>query len=363
MLTSGIIGLPMSGKTTVFNLVTGAGVQTSRYLSGRADTNAAAAAVPDQRVDFLSALYAPRKTTYAQVQFSDVPGLVKGASKGEGVGNQFLEGIRSADLLVHVVRAFEAGDVIHVDGSIDPVRDVETVDLELLLSDMALLGRRIRRIEGGKKITRENETETELIRRCLSSLENAVALQDVDLTADERATFQTFNLLTEKPVVLAVNIDEAQLKACSYPGKDRLDELAAERGLRMIEVCGRAEMEIAQLRAGDRELFMADLGIDKLGVDRLIQAAYETLGLISFFTVGADEVRAWTVGRGTDARRAAGKIHTDIERGFIRAEVTRYSDLAGLGSMVKVKEKGLARLEGKDYVVQDGDIIDFRFNV
>jgi hypothetical protein len=353
----------MAGKTTTFNIVTGAGAQTSKYLSGRANTNTAAAAVPDARVDFLSLLYHPRKTTYAQVQFSDVPGLVRGASKGEGVGNQFLEGIRSADLMVHVIRAFEAGDVIHVDGSIDPVRDMETVDLELLLSDMALLERRIARIEGNKKVTRENELEIELIRRCLSSLEKAIPLQDVDLTAAERSTFQTFNLLTEKPVILAVNVDEGQLKAHGYPGGDRLSRLAGERGLRLVEICGRAEMEISQLQAGDREVFMADLGLKTPGVGRLIQAAYETLGLVSFFTVGPDEVRAWTIARGTDARRAAGKIHSDIERGFIRAEVVKFSDLAALGSVTRCKEKGLYRLEGKDYSVQDGDIIDFRFNV
>jgi GTP-binding protein YchF len=356
----------MTGKTTIFNLVSGAGVETSKYLTGRADTNSALASVPDSRVDFLASIYRPRKTTYAQVQFSDVPGLVRGATKGEGVGSQFLEGIRGSDLLVHVVRAFAAGDVIHVEGSVDPVRDMETVELELLLSDIALLERRMARLQNGKKISREGELEVELIRRCLASLESAVGLKEMELTGDERAVFQTFNLLTEKPVILAVNIDEHQnrLKGRSYPGRNRLVDIAAARGLQLVEVCGRAEMEISQLEAAaDRKLFMADLGLESLGVDRLIRAAYETLGLISFFTVGPDEVRAWTVAAGTDARRAAGKIHSDIERGFIRAEVVGYDNLAALGSMVKVREKGLARLEGKDYVVQDGDVIEFRFSV
>lgn len=363
MLTCGIIGLPMVGKTTIYNLVTNAGVQTSKFLSGRAETNTTAAIVPDRRIDFLSGLYRPKKTAHAQVQFSDVPGLVRGASQGKGVGNQFLEGIRNADLLVHVVRAFEDTEVIHVDGSIDPLRDIETIDLELLLSDMDLMEKRIKRLEGGKKITKENAQELELMKKCLSSLENEIPLHKAGLTEEERAGLKNYNFLTEKPVILVINTDENQFKSGNYPGKDRVDQLVSQRGLQKLELCGLMEMEISQLPPEDQELFMADLGIESMGVDRLTRAAYETLGLISFFTVGEDEVKAWTINRDTDARRAAGKIHSDIERGFIRAEVVKYDDMFNLGSMSKIKEKGLARLEGKEYLVQDGDIINFRFNV
>lgn len=353
----------MVGKTTVFNLVTNAGAQTSNFLTGKADINVSAARVPDRRVVFLTDLYKPRRTVYAQVQFSDVPGLVQGSSQGKGVGNQFLDGIRNADLLVHVVRAFKNADVPHVDGEINPLRDIETVDMELLFADMELIEKRIHRIEGGKKIAKENLEELQVLKKCYAALENETPLQRLDLTEEEQKTLVNYNFLTEKKVILVVNTDEEQFKAGNYPGKKELNDLAASRGIKIIEVCGLLEAEISELPPEDRELFMSDLGVEELGVERLALAAYETLGLISFFTVGEDEVKAWTIHRGTDAKRAAGKIHSDIERGFIRAEVVKYSDLVELASMAKVKEKGLARLEGKEYIVQDGDIINFRFNV
>lgn len=359
----GLVGLPMVGKTTIFNLVTNASAETSNFLTGKTETNVGTARVPDRRVDFLSNLYKPKSTKYAQIQFSDVPGLVRGSSQGKGVGNQFLDGIRNADLLVHVVRAFKNTDVPHVDGGIEPMRDIETINMELLFADMDLIDKRIQRIQGGKKITKEAAVELEVLKKCLSALENEVPLHQVELTEDERLSLRNYNFLTERPMIFVINTDEEQFKAKDYPQKAELEEMAAQRGLKMIEVCGLMEMEISQLAQEDRELFMSDLGIEELGVDRLSRAAYDFLGLISFFTVGEDEVKAWTIRKDTDAKRAAGKIHSDIERGFIRAEVVKYNDLVELGSMAKIKEKGLARLEGKEYIVQDGDIINFRFNV
>lgn len=363
MLSAGLIGLPMVGKTTIFNLVTNAGAETSKFLTGKSDTNVSLAAVPDSRVDFLSSLYKPRKTTNAQVRFSDVPGLVRGASQGKGVGNAFLDGIRQTDLLVHVVRAFQDSGVLHVDGSVSPLRDIETVDLELLLADMDFVEKRIQRIEGGKKIKKENLEELDVMKKCLAQLEQEIPMSKAGLDHSDREILKNYSFFTDKPVILVVNTDESQLREGKYPGKEELEALAEKRGIRLIEVCGLMEMEISQLPPEDRGLFMADLGIEELGVERLSRGVYDTLGLLSFFTVGEDEVKAWTIDRGTDARRAAGKIHSDIERGFIRAEVVKFNDLKELGAMARVKEKGLARLEGKEYIVQDGDIINFRFNV
>ncbi|MFZ5631231.1 MAG: redox-regulated ATPase YchF [Bacillota bacterium] len=363
LLSAGLIGLPMVGKTTIFNLVTNAGAETSKFLTGKSDINVGMATVPDRRVDFLSALYKPRRTVYAQVRFSDVPGLVRGASQGKGVGNAFLDGIRQADLLVHVVRAFESPGVLHVDGSVNPLRDIETVDLELLFADMEFVEKRIQRIEGGKKVKKENLAELAVMKKLMARLENEIPMSRVELGAEEREILENYSFFTDKPVILVVNTDEDQFRNRDYPGKEGLVNLAQERGTRIIEVCGLMEMEISQLPPEDRDIFMADLGIEELGVERLARAVYDTLGLISFFTVGEDEVKAWTIDRGTEAKRAAGKIHSDIERGFIRAEVVKFSDLQQLGTMARVKEKGLARLEGKDYTVQDGDIINFRFNV
>lgn len=359
----GIVGLPMVGKTTIFNLVTNAGVETSGYLTGKTETNVGMAKVPDKRIDYLSDMYKPKKTTYAQIQFSDVPGLVRGSSQGKGVGNRFLDSIRKSDLLVHVVRAFENPGVPHSDGSIDPLRDVETIDMELLLADLDLVEKRIERIKGGKKVKKEAAAELEVLQKLLEALENEVPLHRVELSEKEREMLQNYSFFSEKPVILVVNTDERQFKAGEYPHKQELEALAAEKGIKLIEVCGQLEMEIAQLPEEDRDIFMEDLGITESGIDRLARAAYDQLGLISFFTVGEDEVKAWTIKKGTDARKAAGKIHTDMERGFIRAEVIHFDDLKECGSMAAAREKGLVRLEGKDYVVKDGDILNIRFNV
>lgn len=363
MFTAALIGLPMVGKTTIFNLVTAAGLETSKFLSGKSETNVGTALVPDRRIDFLSQLYRPRKTTYAQIQFSDAPGLVRGASQGKGVGNRFLDAIRNVQLLVHVVRIFHEPDVLHVDGIVDSLRDVETINVELLLADIELVEKRIERIRAGKKVTKENEAELAVLHKCLQALENEAPVGQLDLTPGERSLLINYSFFTDKPLILVANTDEEQFRSGDYPGRERLRQLAAEKGLQLIEICGLVEMEIQQLPGEDRQPFMEDLGLKETGVGRLARAAYDTLGLISFFTVGEDEVKAWTIARGLDARRAAGKIHSDLERGFIRAEVVRYEDLEELGNMARVKEKGLARLEGKDYIVQDGDIMNIRFNV
>lgn len=362
-LTSGIIGLPMVGKTTIFNLLTNSNQETSNFLSGKTETITASAKVPDKRIDFLADMYKPRKTTYAQIQFSEVPGLVRGASEGKGVGNQFLSAIRNADLLVHVVRAFKNPDVPHVEDDINPLRDIETIAVEVLLADMDLVEKRIERIQSGKKVTKENAFELEVLKKCLTALEEESLISQLGLSDEEKLTLRNYAFLTEKPMMLVINIDEDQFREGSYPGKEEVEKYAAAKGIAVIENCGRMEMEISQLPEEDRQLFMEDLGITEPGIDRLARAVYNYLGLISFLTAGEDEVRAWTIKRNTDAKKAAGKIHSDIERGFIRAEVVAFDDLVAAGSMAKAKEKGLFRLEGKEYIVKDGDIINFRFNV
>lgn len=362
-LTSGIIGLPMVGKTTIFNLLTNSNQETSNFLSGKTETITASAKVPDKRIDFLTQMYKPRKITYAQIQFSEVPGLVRGASEGKGVGNQFLSAIRNADLLVHVVRAFENSDVPHVEDEINPLKDIETISYEVLLADMDLVEKRIQRIQAGKKITKENAFELEVLQKCLAALEEESLISQLGLSEEERFTLKNYAFLTEKPMMLVINIDEDQYREGTYPGKTEVEKYADEKGIAILEICGRMEMEISQLPEEDREVFMEDLGLAEPGIDRLARAVYEYLGLISFLTAGEDEVRAWTIKKQTDAKKAAGKIHSDIERGFIRAETVAFGDLVTAGTMGKAREKGMFRLEGKEYIVQDGDIINFRFNV
>lgn len=362
-LTSGIIGLPMVGKTTIFNLLTNSNHEISNFLSGKTETLTASAKVPDKRIDFLANMYKPRKITYAQIQFNEVPGLVRGASEGKGVGNQFLSSIRNADLLVHVVRAFQNPNVPHVEDEINPLRDIETIAVEILLADMDLVEKRIQRIESGKKITKENAFELEVLKKCLAALEEELPISQLELSDEEKNTLRNYAFLTEKPMMLVINIDEEQFQAGIYPGKEEVEKYTTKKGIAVVEICGRMEMEISQLPDEDRTLFMEDMGLAEPGIDRLARTVYEYLGLISFLTAGEDEVRAWTIKRNTDAKRAAGKIHSDIERGFIRAEVIAFNDLVAAGSMAKAREKGTLRLEGKEYIVQDGDIINFRFNV
>lgn len=362
-LSTGIIGLPTVGKTTLFNLLTKSQAQTSNFFSGKASTNFKLAPIPDERIDYLTDLYNPKKTTYAQIEVTDVPGLVKGASQGEGIGNEFLNSVRKVSALVHVVRAFENPEVLHVDGSIDVMRDVETINMELLFADLAMVETRIDRILNNKKKKKESSEELRLLEKCRSVLEEEKMLNQLELDDEEWQQLKHLEFLTLKPMILVVNVDEVQLEGGNYPGKDELKNYAKENGIPLLEICARAEVEIGELDEEDRAMFMEELGIDEPGIDRLAKVIYDYLGLISFLTAGPDEVRAWTIRKGSTAKEAGGKIHSDIERGFIRAEVVSFNDLKECASMSKAKEMGLVRLEGKDYIVQDGDIIQFRFNV
>lgn len=359
----GLIGLPSVGKTTLFNLLTGSDIEVTGFSQGKIEANLGIAKIPDERIDFLAAMYKPKKTTYATIEVIDVPGLVRGSSTGKGVGNQFLDNIRKVDLLVHVLRAFEDENVIHEEGSIDPRRDIETVNLELLFADLAVIENRIGRIQTSKKVTKENLEELEVLKKCKEGLENGLLIHNLNLSEAENELLKTFSFFSEKPMIYVVNMDENQLLANDYPSKDALTAFSQEVNTPVIELCIKTELEINQLDPEDRKIFMEDLGITESGIDKLSKTAYDHLGLISFLTAGQDEVRAWPIRKYTSAKKAAGKIHSDIEKGFIRAEVCKFEDLRELGSMVKVKEKGLLTLEGKEYVVEDGDIINFRFNV
>lgn len=362
MPSCGIIGLPMVGKTTVFNLLTGTRKETSKFFSGKTESNQGLAVVRDRRVDFLTDLYKPRKTTYAQIEFIDVPGLVRGASEGLGVGNAFLDGIRQSDALVQVVRAFRS-DLEHVEGSIDPLRDVQTVTYELLMADIAFVDKRLSRLNENKKRSAQTEEEMRLLQRILKHLESEQPFSTFALMPEEEKLLLSYTFLTGKPQILVVNLDDEQFIDGVYPHREQLQLYARERGLPLVEMSANTEMEVSELDGAQRDEFLAELKLDDPGIDRVARASYQVLGLISFFTVGEDEVRAWTVRQGISAKQAAGKIHSDLERGFIRAEVMRYHELETHGSAAKLKEKGLVSLEGKDYIVSDGDILSIRFNV
>lgn len=362
-LSCGIIGLPTVGKTTLFNLLTKAGLETSGFMTGKTNTHTQLAQIPDDRIETLVEMNGPRKITYANVEVTDVPGLVRGSSQGKGSGNDFLMAVQEVSALIHVVRAFENEQVIHVDGSVDILRDLETLNLELIFSDLQLIETRIARINDSKKKTKEHELELSGLKKLQGALEEEKPLSQIDLAAEERDALRHIQFLTEKPMILVVNVDEKQLVNRDYPSRKAVLEYAEEKGLPLLEVCLKTEVEIDALGLEDQQMFLEDLGISERGIKRIAQTVYERLGLISFLTAGEIEVRAWTIPKGLNAKQAAGKIHSDIERGFIRAETVSFRDLVEQGSMAKVKEKGLARLEGKDYIVQDGDIINFRFNV
>lgn len=359
----GLIGLPYVGKTTLFNLLTGADIETNDILKTKVEATLGIAKVPDERVDFLAEMYNPKKITYASIEVIDVPGLIRGSSSGAGLGNQFLDNIRKADALVHVLRAFEDDNVAHAEGSINPMRDIETINLELLFADLGVIENRIHRIETSKKVTKDNLEELEVLKKCREGLESGLLIHNLELSDEEREHLKTFAFLSEKPMILVLNVDENQLINDDYPSKEALLAFAEQTSTPLITLCIKSELEIIQLEPEDRILFMEDLGLSESGIDKLARTAYEHLGLISFLTTGQDEVKAWTIQKNTSAKKAAGKIHSDIEKGFIRAEVCKYKHLKEFGSMSKVKEKGLSTLEGKDYTVEDGDIINFRFNV
>ncbi len=364
----GIVGLPNVGKSTLFNVLTSAGAQSANYAFCTIEPNVGVAAVPDSRLDALAGLYHPLQITPAVIEFVDMAGLVRGASTGEGLGNKFLSHIREVDAVIHVGRCCEDDDIIHVEGSVDPARDIETIDFELIFSDMELLERRIER--GAKQVKvlgKSMAAELELCRRLYAHLESGQPVRTFACTKEERAILTEIALLTSKPVIYVCNFSEADFLAGdieSNPNYRAVMEIAKrEAAPQVLPICAELEAQVAELPQEEREDFLAEIGVKSGGLDLLVQRSYDLLGLMSFLTAGQPEVRAWTIIKGTKAPQAAGKIHTDFERGFIRAEVIGFEDLMTCGSMVAAKEKGLVRSEGKEYVMQDGDVVLFRFNV
>ncbi|MFG6347114.1 MAG: redox-regulated ATPase YchF, partial [Lachnospiraceae bacterium] len=359
-------GLPNVGKSTLFNSLTKAGAESANYPFCTIDPNIGIVPVPDERLDVLAKMHNSAKIVPAAIEFVDIAGLVKGASKGEGLGNQFLSNIREVDAIIHVVRCFEDSNIVHVDGSIDPLRDIETINLELLFSDLEILERRyaklVKSVKGDKTLVKEKD----LVENLKKHLEDGKMAKSYETADDEEALLlESFNLLTGKPVIYAANVSEDELaddaSGNSYVNSVR--EFAKNEGSEVFVICAQIEQEIAELDDEERKMFLDDLGIKESGLEKMIRASYSLLGLISYITSGEMETKAWTIKKGTKAPQAAGKIHSDFERGFIRAEVVSYDNLTEQGSMAAAKEKGLVRSEGKEYIVQDGDVVLFRFNV
>ena len=360
----GIVGLPNVGKSTMFNSITKAGAECANYPFCTIEPNVGVVAVPDERVDNLAKMYNPQKVTKAVVEFVDIAGLVKGASKGEGLGNKFLSHIREVDAIVQVVRCFEDPNVVHVDGSVNPLRDIETINLELIFADLETLDKRLDKATKNLKADKKYQFEIDLIKRLKDNLNKGIPVRALEFSEEEQEIMKDMFLLTAKPIIYIANISEEQLQnAENEEMVKQVKEYASKEKAEVIPLCVKIEEELSGLDEQDKKEMLEALGLEESGLDKLIKKSYSLLGLISFLTAGEPEVRAWTIKKGTKAPQAAGKIHSDIERGFIKAEVVSYDDLMKAGSMVSAKEKGLVRQEGKDYVMEDGDIVLFKFNV
>jgi len=363
-LTAGIVGLPNVGKSTLFNAITKKNILAANYPFATIDPNVGVVTVPDKRVDVLENMYVPDRTIPTTYEFTDIAGLVKGASNGEGLGNKFLSHIRQVDAVVEVVRCFEDENIIHVDGNVDPIRDIEVINVELVLSDLEIVMTRINKI-GKKAMTTKDKNdlkEIELLNRIKEGLEQNIPVRKLELDEEEKKIISSFNLITLKPIIYALNVNEEDINNGNEYTK-MVCEYANKEGSETVTLCAKLESELSELSDDEKEIFLSDLGIKESGLDQLIHKTYKLLGLATFFTVGSDEVKAWTFRKGMKAPGCAGIIHSDFERGFIKAEVMSYEDLVSAGSELKVRENGRARIEGKEYVMQDGDICHFRFNV
>lgn len=362
----GMVGLPNVGKSTLFNALTNAGAESANYPFCTIEKNVGIVSVPDSRLDELAKIYEPDKFTPATLEFVDIAGLVKGASKGEGLGNKFLGDIREVDAIVHVVRCFEDVNIVHVDGSINPARDIETINLELIFADLDMLNRRIDRVKKALKGDKKLQNQLDFLEQLKAHLEKGKSARAFDMTEEEQEWLKETPLLSAKPVIYAANLCEKDFSGdlVEHPHYQTVCKIAAEEHAAVLPICAKIEAEISDLEDDEKEMFLSEMGLEESGLNRIIREGYSLLGLISYLTAGKPEVRAWTIRKGTKAPQAAGKIHTDFEKGFIRAEVVSFDDfMACGGSMAAAKEKGVVRLEGKDYVMQDGDIVLFRFNV
>ena len=360
----GIVGLPNVGKSTLFNSITNAGAECANYPFCTIEPNVGVVPVPDERLDKLTQMYKPEKTTHAIIEFVDIAGLVKGASKGEGLGNKFLSHIREVDAIAHVVRCFKDSNIVHVDGSIDPLRDIETINLELIFSDMEMVDKRLDSAKKRLKADKKAASEIEVLEKIKVALEQGKCARTVELTDEEKEQIKDLYLLTSKPILYIANVSEEQIENAENDEMvKQVKEFAKTENAKVIPLCVKIEEELSSLEGDDKKEMLEALGLSESGLDKVVKTSYDLLGLMSFLTAGEPEVRAWTIKKGTKAPQAAGKIHSDIERGFIRAEVVSYDDLIREGSMLACKEKGLVRSEGKEYVMQDGDIVLFRFNV